>query len=315
MARQSRSSSGTAAAAAAVSLEASLEAEGQDVPERVLDQIRSAFETFGLNGHQARVLLAVLRLGSASPAQLARLAGVHRTSAYPVLQELRMRGLAQQVPGETTLWTSPGAEEVLNLLRSAHEEQLREVKTRIASTRELLATAIPDTRASAVPYLQIISTAAHARSLYDRLLAQAEQEVLVLNRPPYSAATERNKNDRSFAEASGRDEVNTAVLDALDRGVSIRVLYEAASWEDPDAESFRSSMGAYHRAGVQGRVVDQLPMKLVMADRRVTLFALADPMLREVGFPMNLLVEHAGYAAYQADAFEQRWASARPCPA
>ena len=134
-------------------------------------------------------------------------------------------------------------------------------------------------------------------------------EVLVLNRAPYSGAAEKAKADRSFVEALGRDEVNPAVLEALARGVSIRVLYEAASWEDPEAESFRASMAAYHRAGVQGRVVDELPMKMVTADRRATLFALADPVLREVGFPMNLLVEHEGYAAFVADAFEFRWAT------
>lgn len=306
-----RQASGTRTGASAA---VALETESPDAPELVLDQVRSAFEGFGLNGHQARVLLALLRLGSAGPAQLARLAGVHRTSAYPVLQELRTRGLAQQVPGQSALWTSPGRDEVLNLLRIAHEERLREVKSRIEATRELLAEALPDTHAPAVPYVQIISSAAHARSLYDRLLSEAEHEVLVLNRPPYSNAVERNKADRSFVEASGRDEVNPVVLEALARGVSIRVLYEAASWEDPDAESFRTSMAAYHRAGVQGRVVDELPMKLVTADRRATLFALADPVLREVGFPMNLLVEHDGYAAFQADAFEHRWATARPCP-
>lgn len=308
MARQS--AGGRVGASAALAMET----ESPQAPELVLDQVRSAFEAFGLNGHQARVLLALLRLGSASPAQLARLAGVHRTSAYPVLQELRARGLSQQVPGQSALWTSPGRDEVLNLLRTAHEERLREVKSRIETTRELLAEVVPDNQTATVPYVQIISSATHARTLYDRLLADAEDEVLVLNRPPYSNAVEKTKADRSFVEAFGRDEINPAVLEALDRGVSIRVLYEAASWEDPEAESFRAAMAAYHRAGVQGRVVDELPMKLVTADRRATLFALADPVLREVGFPMNLLVEHAGYAAFQADAFEYRWAHARRCP-
>lgn len=290
-----------------------LETENPEAPELVLEQIRSAFEAFGLNGHQARVLLALLRLGPAGPAQLGRLAGVHRTSAYPVLQELRARGLAQQVPGQSTMWTSPGRDEVLDLLRTAHEERLREVKSRIEVARDLLAQAIPDAGAQAVPYVQIISSAAHARSLYDRLLAEAEDEVLVLNRPPYSNARDRTKADRSHVEALGRDEVNPVVLGALERGVSIRVLYEASAWADPEAGSFRAAMGAYHRAGVKGRVVDELPMKLVTADRRATLFALADPVPREVGFPMNLLVEHDGYSAYQADAFEHRWATARRC--
>ncbi|MGH9177798.1 MAG: TrmB family transcriptional regulator [Acidimicrobiales bacterium] len=299
---------------AGASAAAALETESPEAPGLVLDQIRSAFETFGLNGHQARVLVALFRLGPASPAQLARLAGVHRTSAYPVLQELRARGLAQQVPGQSALWTSSGRDEVLDLLRTAHEERLREVTHRIEVTRQLLSRAIPDAGNHTVPYVQIISSASHARSLYDRLLAEAEEEVLVLNRPPYSNARDGARADRSFVEVFGRDEVNPVVLAALGRGVSIRVLYEAASWEDPEAGSFRAAMAAYHHAGVRGRVVDDLPMKLVTADRRATLFALADPVPREVGFPLNLLVEHGGYAAYQTDAFEHRWATARPCP-
>ena len=291
-----------------------LETASPDAPDAVLDRIRTSFESFGLNGHQARVLLALLRMGSGSPAQLARVAGVHRTSTYPVLQELRARGLAQQLAGESALWTSPGRDETLNLLRAYHEQRLREVKDRIETTRDLLAEVIPDSSAPTVPYVQLVASASRARAIYDRLISEAEKEVLVLNRPPFSGAVDRSRSERAAAETTGRDEVAPVVLDALRRAVSIRVLYEASSWDDRGAESFRAAMGTYHEAGVQGRIVDDLPMKMVLADRKTTLFAPADPVMREIGFPMNLLVEHEGYSAFQADAFDYRWERARPCP-
>ena len=285
--------------------------EAGAAPDFVLEQVRNTFEELGLNGHQARVLLALLRLGTAGPAQLARLADIHRTSAYPVLQELRVRGLAQQVPDQPGQWTSLGVGVLDRLLRD-HEERLRRLTERVEATRAHVEAIVPASAPTAVPYIQIVATAPHAREVYDRLLATAEQEFLVLSRPPYSAALERSPADRESAEARAREEVNPAVLDALGRGVRIRVLYEGASWEDPAATAFRAAMGAYHAAGVEGRLVDELPMKLVIADRRAALFALADPVLREVGFPMNVLVEHAGYCSYQADAFDRRWAEARP---
>jgi sugar-specific transcriptional regulator TrmB len=277
----------------------------------VLEQVRNTLEQLGLNGYQARVLLALMRLGSAGPAQLARVADIHRTSSYPVLQELRARGLVQQVPGQA-LWTTPGADEVLRRLLSDNEERMQRLTERVESTRSELAKLLPADPTMSGPYMQIVATAVHARELYDRLLDEAHTEFLVLNRPPYSAAVERTADDRAASEAGGRDEVNPAVLAALERGVEIRVLYEAAQWNEPSAESFRAAMAAYHAAGVQGRITGELPMKLVISDREAALFALADPVLREVGFPMNLLVEHAGYCEFQAEAFDHRWATATP---
>ena len=285
----------------------------RDAPVARLDQVRNTFEELGLNGYQARVLLALLRVGSAGSAQLAHLADIHRTSVYPVLQELRLRGLVQQVAGQSGLWTTPGHDEVVRALMADNEERLRRVAERAEVARDELAKLVPaEPDATAVPYLQNVATAAQARDVYERLLAEARTEFLVLNRPPYSAAVDRSAAARAAAETKGRDEVNPAVIAALDRGVEIRVLYEAGAWHDPEAVSFREAMAAYHAAGVQGRAVDVLPMKVVISDRRLALFALADPVMREIGFPMNFLVEHAGYCEFQADAFDHRWESATP---
>ena len=278
----------------------------------LLVKIRDDFEEFGLNGYQARILLALLRVGSAAPPYLAQLAGVHRTSAYPVLEELRAKGVAQQLPGKAAVWTTLGPGEVLERLLAAQQDRLRAIERKMEETRRALDKVASHSPATPAPYLQLLSSATQARSIYDRLLAESEVEFLVLNRPPYSAATDPTRAERAARDAGGRDEVNPAVIEALRRGVAIRVLYQATQWDAADAGPFREAMGHYHAAGVQGRVVDELPMKLVVSDRRVALLALTDPVLPEVGFPANLHIEHAGYAAFQADAFEHRWATARP---
>src|SRR5947208_1665574 len=52
-----------------------------------LEALRREFEELGLSTYEARILLAILRLGSGSPGQLARFADVPRTSAYQILEE------------------------------------------------------------------------------------------------------------------------------------------------------------------------------------------------------------------------------------
>ncbi|MGH9153486.1 MAG: hypothetical protein ACRD03_14040, partial [Acidimicrobiales bacterium] len=50
------------------------------------------------------------------------------------------------------------------------------------------------------------------------------------------------------------------------------------------------------------------------ADRRMALVAMTLEEVAEDGYPLTLWIEHPGYAAIHADAFEQRWASAAPFP-
>ncbi|HET7489638.1 MAG TPA: helix-turn-helix domain-containing protein [Acidimicrobiales bacterium] len=275
--------------------------------------LQSEFEALGLSPYESSVLLALLRIGSGNSLQLARISGVPRTSTYQVLEALTVRRLAVRVPGEgPAVWASPGRDEVLARLDAAEQEKLRLYRERAERVRTMLAEALPEVPTVAMPYLQVIKGPAQTRDIYDRMLADAKEEFLVFNRPPYSAAA--NPVHVLAKEAEARDEVNPEVLEALHRGVAIRTLYQAEQWEDEAAADFREAMAAYHRAGVKGRLVEDLPIKLAVADRRIAIVTMMDPSLPEIGFPTTLLIEHPGAAAVQAQAFDRYWAQGRPCP-
>jgi sugar-specific transcriptional regulator TrmB len=269
---------------------------GSPLPERLVYE----FEELGLSPYEARVLVTLLRLGAANTAQLARQSGVPRTSTYQILEELNRKGLAQRVSVDgPAMWASAGREQVFERLDAAEEEKLRLHRARTARIKELMAEALPEAPSGVGPYVHVIQGAAHATQIYERLVGGAEAELLVCNRPPYSYAS---------------DSVNPVVLDAVQRGVAARVLYEALQWHSPQAASFRAAMAVYHEAGVAARLVPSLPLKLAIADRSSALLAMTDPVLPEVGFPVTLLVEHPGYATLQADAFEYLWDRGAPVP-
>lgn len=258
--------------------------------------VQADFEAFGLSGYEARVLVSLLRVGVATPAQLASLSGVHRTSAYPVLEELAAKGLADVRAGKTAVWASPGTEEVLARLSALQEERLQGLRARLDQTREALSRLVPDAPMSVMPNAQIVRGAAHVRRIYERLLRDARSEVLVFNRPPYTWAPGRTNN---------------VVLETLARGVKVRVIYQAVQLEGPEADAFREETNTYLNAGVQARAVDELPVKLVAVDRQSVLFAMPDPA-SESAFLTNLVVEHPGFVAMQVRAFEMVWDSAEP---
>lgn len=270
----------------------------QQSPRPIPDDVRSELEQLGLNPNQARLLLALLRLGPAKAPDLARVSGVPRTSIYPVLEELSSKSLAERVSGPgPAVWAAPGRDEILDRLHQAEQERLREHESRTERVRRLLAESFPDAPSVSLTHAHVIKGMAQVRRAYERMLSETEHELVMFTRPPYTWATGRP---------------NPAVLAMLERGVKARVLYQATQWEDPTAEAFRQEAEVYHSAGVVPRLADELPIKLVVADRRMALVAMTLEAVAEDGYPLTLWIEHAGYAAIHADAFEQRWAAARP---
>ncbi|HSH59774.1 MAG TPA: helix-turn-helix domain-containing protein, partial [Acidimicrobiales bacterium] len=235
--------------------------------------------------------------GSATPGELARVANVPRTSSYQVLEELQRKGLAERLPGQgPAVWGSRQPGELLARLHAAEEERLRQHKVRTDRVQEMLERAFPQRPSPSLPYVNVIHDPSQVKPVYEELLQGARSELLVFNRPPYTWSPGMP---------------NPVVLETAAR-VSTRALYQAPEVEDPGAELWRRELEAYHAAGVEGRVVEDLPLKLAVVDRRVALLTVDDPLLPQVGFPITLLVEHPGFAVVQADAFDYRWETALP---
>jgi len=113
---------------------------GSPVPE----SIRRELQELGLRPYEARVLLALLRAGSANSAQLAELSGVPRTSTYQVMEALTEQGLAERVPTHgPAVWTCQGWEVVVDVLDAAEEERLRQHHARTRRLRQAMAEVLP----------------------------------------------------------------------------------------------------------------------------------------------------------------------------
>lgn len=254
------------------------------------------FEELGLYGYQARVLLALLKVGSATGVELATLAGIPRSSVYPVLNELTARRLVAQVPGKAAVWISPGEEEVLDRLYAEQEERLRDLGGKVVQAREMLARIRPAVDDS-VPYLQVIHSAQQSRRAFEECLAGTRAELLMFSRPPATSMA---------------GEPSPVVLATLERGVAVRALYQESDLVAAQGGPWPPALDVYHEAGTDARVTSELPMKLAIFDREAVLLALSGPVVAEVGFPTSQLVRHAGFAGFLTRAFDDLWAGAQP---
>ncbi|HUP70376.1 MAG TPA: helix-turn-helix domain-containing protein [Acidimicrobiales bacterium] len=254
------------------------------------------FEAFGLNGYEARGLVALVALGSGTAEQLARRSGITRTNVYRVLDELQLRGLATPVAGKSTHWAVAAPDEVLAALHQVQLARMRELETRMVDARRLMDTVGSEAGTSAIAHVRLLRSGAEATRAYQRLLDEVRTELVMFTRSP-------------FLETG---KPSPAVLAARARGVAMRVLYQEPDLAAPGAEVWRRELDAYHAAGVEARVVDELPIKLSVFDSVSALVALPDPPLPGASYPTMTLVEHPGYAGVMVRAFESYWAEGRP---
>lgn len=270
--------------------------DGRATPS-LLDTLCADLEVLGLNGSEARVLVALLQVNCATGSELSRLSKVPRTAVYPVLDQLRMKQVVEAVPGPKTQWVSIGSEEALRRLFAGEEERFGKAQAAVERARWTLEELARDEPAMSFASLEILRAPAQLSRVYDRLLATAQSEVLVANKGPY-----------------GRVEVEPAVMEMLARGVATRALYQQPEVDDPEYESLLDVAAVYRQAGVEERVVESLPMAFAVFDRKEVLFSLDGPDDAPNYDLVPVHVLDPGFAASQVATFEHFWARGRPLP-
>ena len=253
----------------------------------------------GLNMNECRVLLCLLQRGPSRPGDLARQCEIGRTNIYPLLEILQSKGLADQLPGPSGHWTAIARDEVIDRLYATQEERFRALRHAADRARAELVKLVPADISPGTSCTQRIDAPSQVKVVVNQLLGRAELEVLIFDCPPY-------------AWSPGTP--NPAGLEAMDRGVQFRELCLTSQLSDPEAEASRNERDAYIQRGMQVRVVDDLPMKLIVADRRVSLVVLLPAESTDGSYPDVLMIDHRGCAEVYAESFEARWGAAKPYP-
>ena len=248
----------------------------------------------GLTGYEAQAYVALTRRARATGAEAARLAGVPRQRIYDVLEGLVARGLASVEPGRPARYAAVPPEEAVGSLLAEHRSRLDRLERETADTIARLSAAFVAGRDESDPlgYIEVLREPAATARRFTELEAAAEREILAFTKPPYAVEPAEN----------------VAGLESLGRKIVARSVYERSVYAD---EARVEAVRRFVAAGEEARVVDELPLKLVLIDERVALFTMDVPVAG--GGPLTIMVvEHAGLAGLLKLAFESVWAQAAP---
>ncbi|MGW1732010.1 MULTISPECIES: helix-turn-helix domain-containing protein [unclassified Streptomyces] len=263
-------------------------------------------QALGLGAAEGVVYTALLPRPSASAQDLARQTGLERAEIARVLRDLAARGLVAVVSetgGETRDATGPGVNGgtdtryrltppsvALAPLLVEQRNALQRAETAFSMLTEQYRSSAAHPAGSVVEVVVGVEQVAHR---FHQLQLGAQRELLVFL---VGAPTAVPREDTDMAESS-----------ALDRGVEFRVV---ATKDYLDGHEVAPDMRAAITAGLELRLVETLPLKMVVSDRERAMVPL--DVAGPCGEPSAVVVHRSGLLTALVHLFEKEWDQARP---
>lgn len=242
----------------------------------------------GVSRFDETVYRALLRRPNATPAELASSVDVAVEAVHESLARLAGLGLVHSAEGKR--YTPNDPEPALEALLHRREAELHAART--AATGLTAEFRIGSLRSQPEQLVEVVSGFDEIFRRSMELYQSATHEVLAFERPPYTAPA-------SFDELAAERPV-------LERGVEMRVLYSAAALAAPGKFDTVSTLT---RHGESARTLPDLPIKLMIVDRRAARVSLTtdDYATESVAF-----VRGSGLLNALIALFDAYWERAHP---
>ncbi|MFE5094845.1 helix-turn-helix domain-containing protein [Streptomyces sp. NPDC056638] len=262
-------------------------------------------QALGLGPAEEAIYTALLARPTASAQDLARQTGLEKAETTRILLDLTTRGLVA-VAGEAGSGTPDSADcgggcrparyrltppsVALAPFLVEQRNALHRAETAFSMLTEQYRSTAAHPAGSVVEVVVGVEQVAHR---FHQLQRGAQQELLVfLVGEPIAVPRE----DADMSESS-----------ALDRGVDFRVV---AAKDYLDGPGMAKDARAGITAGLKLRLVDSLPLKMVVSDRERAMVPL--DMADSGGEPSAIVVHRSGLLTALVHLFEKEWVQARP---
>lgn len=228
-------------------------------------------QDLGLGEDEERTYEALLRQRAAKPEELARVLGIPRERLNAALTRLSDHGFT--TPGDATSALPHPAAPAAAIRTLIHRRQA-ELHLRSAELERLMMSAdriagrlMEGSPSASEGGIEVVTGTRAVGERAESLLASAEQEVMVLDRPPYAKGPEEADSSRS----PGLD-----IKALLDRGIEVRTVIDREGLSYPGR---MRSLNTLISHGLRARVTTGVPTKLIIVDRRITLLPRPRPRI------------------------------------
>ncbi|MFO7895593.1 MAG: helix-turn-helix domain-containing protein [Candidatus Cloacimonadales bacterium] len=203
----------------------------------------------GLTELEAKIYLALLQKNTFTATELSAASGVNRTQTYDILAKLLQRGMAVESRGRVKKYSAVNPQNVL----SDFEQEINHKQAKIAELAAPLSKMYnSDNGNSSLDFIQVLSSRQNIINKVEKLEFASQREILSFCKPPYMM-------NISFPYSQQRANVFEKRPKLQQKSI-----YQA---ELSDIENFIEWIKIFQDAGEEVRIVEKLPMKLLIFDQ------------------------------------------------
>jgi len=246
----------------------------------------SPLVVLGISAEEQKIYETLLAIpGSALP-DIARRARMTRPRALRVVRALEAKGIANRLPERVSRYFPTPPEVAVDLLMTKKQDELQRARVIAQRWQSKLRPATVEE-----PPIEIISGRETIMRRFQHIHRISEKEIVCLERPPYVVSATYH-----YADVQKH---------AMARGVGLRTIIDTSVLDIPGKlESLRRNIAT----GESIRILTRMPMKLLIADRRLALVPLSLEQARDIALVLrpSLLLDAL------LELFEIMWDRAAP---
>jgi sugar-specific transcriptional regulator TrmB len=248
-----------------------------------------ALGAVGLSEVQEQLYRLLIAGSGGSVVQIASQAGLPVDEVAAALEELQAKGFVNRSASRNPHYRPTPPMLVTEILVREREQRLQRARMEAAKLQEAF-----ESSTAQDGFLSLVEVVTGRSAVVQRVMqlqAAAEQEIQVLDRPPY-ASTDRKVTDSE--------------VEHLQRGVRARVIYDTAALDLPGQPA---ALRMLADEGEDARVLSGVPLKLMIADEHIAIVPLS---LKEAGVDGIVVMRASPLIVAMRTLFDSLWRMATP---
>jgi sugar-specific transcriptional regulator TrmB len=258
------------------------------------------FIDIGLTEREAKVYITLLGGRMFTAADLQEAVNIPRTKIYEVLHKMVNRGICiEKKLGKNKIFEAVEPRLAMERVYETYQNDLKRKEELIETVSEVFTPIYENSKSIINPleFIDVMKEKTQIHKRYTKNVRNTKREMLTFNKGPYASDNPERLGEQEDEETK-----------LLKRGGSTKDIYELRELKEVDwlFESVKKSIGF----GQKARVVEKLPIKMLIFDEEKVMFPLEQPI--EVSNELTMIyIEHKQLAEACKILFDYMWEQGR----
>ena len=258
------------------------------------------FIDIGLTEREAKVYITLLSGRMFTAADLQKVVNIPRTKIYEVLHKMVNRGICTEKKlGKNKMFEAVEPKLAMERVYETYQNDLKRKEELITQVSEVFTPIFENSKSIINPleFIDVMKEKTQIHKRYTNSVRNTKREMLTFNKGPYASDNPERLSEQEDEETK-----------LLKRGGSTKDIYELRELKEVDwlFESVKKSISY----GQKARVVDKLPIKMLVFDEEKVMFPLEQPIEQSNELTM-IYIEHKQLAEACRILFDHMWEQGR----